>query len=69
MPVHRLFEAFGAGNMDGILSVLAENITVKASNPEHASKVPWYGTYQGQSGAKDFLLDWLPTLRLKPSHQ
>lgn len=55
--------------MDGILSVLAENITVKASNPEHASKVPWYGTYQGQSGAKDFLLDWLPTLRLKPSHQ
>lgn len=54
VPVHRLFEAFGAGNMDGILSVLAENITVKAGNPEHASKVPWYGTYQGQSGAQDF---------------
>lgn len=52
LPVQAFFEAFGKGDLAGLLATLHEEVTLKAEGP---ATVPWYGTYKGIDGAKAFL--------------
>jgi hypothetical protein len=51
--VQSIFEAFGRGDVPGVLSHLSEDVTWKAPGPE---VVPYFGDRRGPDGATEFFV-------------
>ena len=51
--VQAIFEAFGRGDVPGVLSHLSEGVTWKAPGPE---AVPYFGDRSGHAGATEFFV-------------
>jgi uncharacterized protein len=51
--VQSIFEAFGRGDLPGVLSHLAEDVTWKAPGP---GGVPYFGDRHGHGGATEFFV-------------
>ena len=51
--VQSIFEAFGRGDVPGVLAHLAEDVTWKAPGP---SSVPYFGDRRGHGGATEFFV-------------
>jgi hypothetical protein len=49
--VQSIFEAFGRGDVPGVLANLSEGVAWKAPGPSH---VPYFGDRRGHSGAAEF---------------
>ena len=50
--VQSIFEAFGRGDVPGVLSHLSEDVTWKAPGPE---VIPYFGDRRGHDGATEFI--------------
>jgi ketosteroid isomerase-like protein len=50
--VQRLYEAFGRGDMDGVLAELSDDVDWAAEAA--STSVPWFGRYQGRSEVPRF---------------
>lgn len=48
----KLFEAFGAGDIPGILEIVNDDILIEFYGPEDV--IPYAGTYRGRDEAKSF---------------
>ena len=51
--VQAIFEAFGRGDVPGVLTHLSEDVTWKAPGPE---VVPYFGDRRGHAGATEFFV-------------
>ena len=51
--VQSIFEAFGRGDVPGVLASLSEDVTWKAPGP---SAVPYFGDRSGHGGATEFFV-------------
>jgi hypothetical protein len=51
--VQSIFEAFGRGDVPGVLANLSEDVTWKAPGP---SSVPYFGDRRGHGGATEFFV-------------
>ena len=51
--VQSIFEAFGRGDVPGVLAHLSEDVTWKAPGP---SSVPYFGDRRGHGGATEFFV-------------
>jgi ketosteroid isomerase-like protein len=51
--VQSIFEAFGRGDVPGVLSHLSEDVTWKAPGPE---VIPYFGDRRGHEGATEFFV-------------
>ncbi len=50
--VHRLYEAYGKGDIDAVLANLADDVDWAAEAA--STSVPWYGTYRGKAEVPRF---------------
>ncbi|HEX8688160.1 MAG TPA: nuclear transport factor 2 family protein [Pyrinomonadaceae bacterium] len=51
--VQAIFEAFGRGDVPGVLAQLSEDVTWDAPGPSH---VPYFGDRRGHGGATEFFV-------------
>jgi ketosteroid isomerase-like protein len=51
--VQSIFEAFGRGDVPGVLAHLSEDVTWKVPGPD---RIPYFGDRRGHSGATEFFV-------------
>ncbi len=52
--VGRMYQALGRGDIDAILTEVADDVDWVSVTPNGSPTVPWYGSYQGRSDVPRF---------------